>query len=41
MSLNIIVCVKNTPTTTNVTVDPATGKVKSQGLVYGMNPYDE
>ncbi len=41
MPLNIIVCVKNTPTTTNVSVDPATGKVKAQGLVYGMNPFDE
>lgn len=41
MGLNIVVCVKNTPTTTNVGVDPATGKIKSQGLVYGMNPFDE
>jgi electron transfer flavoprotein beta subunit len=41
MPLNIVVCVKNTPTTTNVSVDAATGKVKSQGLVYAMNPFDE
>ncbi len=41
MSLNIVVCVKNTPTTTNVSVDPATGKIKSSGLVYAMNPFDE
>lgn len=40
MPLNIVVCVKNTPTTVNVGVDEA-GKVKSQGLVYGMNPFDE
>lgn len=41
MGLHIVVCVKNTPTTTNVGVDAATGKIKSQGLVYGMNPFDE
>lgn len=41
MGLNIVVCVKNTPTTTNVGVDEATGKIKSQGLVYAMNPFDE
>lgn len=40
MPLNIVVCVKNTPTTVNVGVDEA-GKIKSQGLVYGMNPFDE
>ncbi len=40
MGLNIVVCVKNTPTTTNVGVDDS-GKIKSQGLVYGMNPFDE
>jgi electron transfer flavoprotein beta subunit len=41
MGLNIVVCVKNTPTTTNVGVDSATGKIKSQGLVYAMNAFDE
>ncbi|MBI3554358.1 MAG: electron transfer flavoprotein subunit beta/FixA family protein [Elusimicrobia bacterium] len=41
MALNIVVCVKNTPTTTNVSVDSCTGKIKSQGLLYAMNPYDE
>ncbi len=41
MPLNIIVCVKNTPTTNNVGVDSATGKVKSAGLTYAMNPFDE
>jgi electron transfer flavoprotein beta subunit len=41
MPLNIVVCIKNTPTTTNVQVDSATGKVKSAGLAYAMNPFDE
>lgn len=41
MPLHIVVCVKNTPTTVNVGIDAATGKIKSQGLVYAMNPFDE
>ncbi len=41
MALNIVVAVKNTPTTANVSIDSATGKIKSQGLVYAMNPFDE
>jgi electron transfer flavoprotein alpha/beta subunit len=41
MALNIIVCVKNTPTTVNVPVDPATGKVKREGLALALNPFDE
>ena len=39
MSLNIVVCVKNTPTTVNVKVDG--GKVNAAGLQYAMNPFDE
>src|SRR5262245_48307162 len=41
MGLNIVVCVKNTPTTVNPSVDSATGKVKTAGLTYAMNPFDE
>ena len=41
MPLNIVVCVKNTPSTANVSVDSSTGKVKSAGLTYAMNPFDE
>src|SRR5687767_12568621 len=41
MALNIVVCVKNTPTTVNVPVDPATGKVKREGLTLALNPFDE
>ena len=41
MGLNIVVCVKNTPSTLNVSVDPATGQTKTAGLVFAMNPFDE
>jgi len=41
MPLNIIVCIKNTPTTLNVSVDSTTGKVKREGLALAMSPYDE
>lgn len=41
MPLNIVVCVKNTPTSTSVPVDAETGKVKTTGLLYAMNPFDE
>lgn len=41
MGLNIVVCVKYTPTTANISVDSATGKVKRDGLAYTINPFDE
>lgn len=41
MPLNIIVCIKNTPSTLYVDVDPATGQVKTSGLALAMNPFDE
>lgn len=41
MPLNIVVCVKNVPSTLTVPVDPATGLPKTAGLVYAMNPFDE
>ena len=40
MALNIVVCVKNTPST-SVSVDPATGKVKREGVALAISPYDE
>ncbi len=40
MALNIVVCVKNTPSSP-VSVDPATGKVKREGATFAMSPYDE
>lgn len=39
--MHIIVCVKSTPAATNVPIDPATGKLKTDGLAYGINPFDE
>jgi len=41
MGIHIVVCVKYTPTTVNVPVDPATGQVKTAGLLHAMNPFDE
>ena len=39
--MNIVVCIKHTPASTSVAVDPATGQVKTEGLPFGMNPLDE
>ncbi len=41
MSLHIVVCVKSTPTTVNVSIDGTAGKIKTAGLSYAMNPFDE
>lgn len=41
MSLHIVVCVKNTPASTSVPIDGATGKIKREGLTMAMNPFDE
>jgi len=41
MALNIVVCVKNTPSTLAVPVDAATGLPKTAGLVFAINPLDE
>lgn len=41
MALSIVVCVKQTPSSTSVAVDPATGAVKTDGLPFGINPFDE
>ena len=39
--MNIVVCVKQTPSSTSVPVDAATGKLKLEGLPWGLNPWDE
>lgn len=39
--MHIIVCVKSTPAATNVPIDSSTGKLKTDGLAYGINPFDE
>ncbi len=41
MSLHIVVCVKSTPTTVNIAIDEAAGKIKTAGLSFAMNPFDE
>jgi electron transfer flavoprotein beta subunit len=41
MPLNIVVCVKNVPSTLTVPVDAATGLPKTAGLVFAMNAFDE
>ncbi|MGI6667145.1 MAG: electron transfer flavoprotein subunit beta/FixA family protein [Bacillota bacterium] len=38
--MNIIVCIKQVPSTTNVEVDPVTGVLKRDGIKSKMNPYD-
>jgi len=38
--LNILVCIKQVPGSTNVEVDPVTGVLKRDGLKGKMNPYD-
>jgi electron transfer flavoprotein beta subunit len=38
--LNIIVCIKQVPSTSNVEVDPVTGVLKREGAKSKMNPYD-
>ncbi|HVE12374.1 MAG TPA: electron transfer flavoprotein subunit beta/FixA family protein [Elusimicrobiota bacterium] len=40
MALEIVVCVKHTPSSTSVPVDPATGQVKADSLPHELNPFD-
>jgi len=39
--MHIVVCVKQTPAATNIPIDLATGQLKTDGLVYAINPFDE
>lgn len=41
MALNIVVCIKSTPSNVNVPVDAATGQPKTAGVPPTLNPYDE
>lgn len=38
--MNIVVCIKQVPGTTNVNVDPVTGTLIRDGVASKMNPYD-
>ena len=40
MALNIVVCVKNTPSSLSVELDPS-GQPKTAGVLYAINPFDE
>ncbi len=39
--LNIIVCIKQVPETTEVEIDPETGRLKREGVAAIINPFDE
>ena len=39
--MNIIVCVKQVPATTNVQIDPQTGRIIREGVEAIINPFDE
>ncbi|MBI4386060.1 MAG: electron transfer flavoprotein subunit beta/FixA family protein [Elusimicrobia bacterium] len=39
--MNIVVCVKQTPASANLPIDLATGRIKTEGLQLGVNPFDE
>ncbi|MBS7619270.1 electron transfer flavoprotein subunit beta/FixA family protein [Candidatus Bathyarchaeota archaeon] len=39
--LNIIVCIKQVPATTEVEIDPETGTLKREGIESVINPFDE
>jgi electron transfer flavoprotein beta subunit len=41
MGLHIVVCIKQTPSTTNVQIDPTTGTIKREGVASAINPFDE
>ena len=38
--MNIIVCIKQVPSSSNVKVDPVTGVLIRDGIESKMNPYD-
>lgn len=39
--MNIIVCIKQVPATTNVQIDPETNRLKREGVESIINPFDE
>jgi electron transfer flavoprotein beta subunit len=41
MALHIVVCIKQTPATANVQIDPTTGTLKREGVANAINPFDE
>ncbi len=41
MGLHIVVCIKQTPSTSNIQIDPVTGTLKREGMAAAINPFDE
>lgn len=39
--MHIVVCIKQTPATTNVQIDPKTGTLLREGVAAAINPFDE
>jgi electron transfer flavoprotein alpha/beta subunit len=39
--MHIVVCIKQTPATDNVQIDPETGTLKREGMAAAINPFDE
>lgn len=39
--MHIIVCIKQTPATSNIQIDPKTGTLKREGMAAAINPFDE
>ena len=41
MGIHIVVCIKQTPATSNIQIDPVTGTLKREGMAAAINPFDE
>ena len=39
--MHIVVCIKQTPATANIQIDPKTGTLKREGMAAAINPFDE
>ncbi len=39
--MHIVVCIKQTPSTSNIQIDPKTGTLKREGMAAAINPFDE
>src|SRR5437773_2304599 len=39
--MHLIVCIKQTPATANIQIDPKTGTLKREGMAAAINPFDE
>jgi electron transfer flavoprotein beta subunit len=39
--MHLVVCIKQTPATANIQIDPKTGTLKREGMAAAINPFDE